>query len=288
MEFRQLALTELAGSFLVLAAGLIILLWFPNVWALAAYALLAAFAKMVISYVLFPWKPRIQFDSQIFKSIATFSGSIIAINILNYLFNNLDKGVVGKLLGVEALGYYARAYFLALIPVIYIFNVITPVILPAFRELSADRERFQRAFLKTVSVFSVIAVSMGVICFVFSKSIVLIIYGEKWLPALPIFKVLLLFGVSKGIVTVCAQVFFLKEKPWMVTLTTAVMVACFSAFCLPMTASFHAVGTAWAVVISALVSHILSFILAVNLVSKGRLGHTFSKFVPLSWREERG
>jgi O-antigen/teichoic acid export membrane protein len=267
MEFGQIALVDSAASLSVLILGLAILYWLRSIWALAAYIVITAAAMMVTSYILFPWRPSIRLDKSVIKTVAIFSGSIIVINILNYFFNNFDKGTIGKLLGVEQLGYYARAYFLALLPVSYFSNIFAPVILNAFRTISKDPHRFRKSFLKTSFVAAATSITVGVLFFIFSKHIILIIYGKKWLPLLPLFQILLIFGVSKGIVTVCPSVFFIKEKPWIISATTAIMVGCFAILCIPMTNSFNAIGTAWAVVISAILSHGLSFIFALRVLS---------------------
>ena len=267
MAFGAVALVESLRSLLVFLIGLGLLFWLRDVWALAAYTVLTAFSLMVTSYILHPWRPGFRLDRSILRGVAAFSGSIVAINALNYLFNNFDRGLIGKLMSTEQLGYYGRGYFLALVPVVYLFNVISPVYLPAFRQVADDPAKWRRAFGKTFLAVSGLAAGIGALCFLFSKLIVLTIYGEKWLPALPVFQILLIFSVSKGMVSICAPVFFLKGKPWLITLAAAVMVAAFGALCVPLTLAYQTAGTAWAVVLSGVASHALSFVLAFRLLS---------------------
>ena len=267
MAFRAVALVESLGSLVVFLVGLALLFWLRNVWALAAYTVLSAFSLMVTSYILYPWRPGLRLDRSILRSVAAFSGSIIAINALNYLFNNFDRGLIGKLLGTDQLGYYARGYFLALVPVTYLFNVISPVYLPAFRQVADDPAKWRGVFARTFGAVSILAVGVGALGFIFSRHIVLILYGEKWLPVLPVFRILLIFGVSKGMVSICAPVFFLKGRPWLITLAAGVMVASFGALCVPLTLAYQTTGTAWAVVLSGVASHALSFLLAFRLLS---------------------
>ncbi|MEW6673838.1 MAG: oligosaccharide flippase family protein [Thermodesulfobacteriota bacterium] len=275
MEFSRILIVDVLSALVTLLIGLVFLFWLKNVWALAAYAAITALTNLITSYYLFPWRPTVRLDVALFKKVVIFSGSIVFINFLNYLFSNLDRGVIGKILGLDQLGYYARGHFLALVPATYFFNAIGPVLLQAFRQVADDVGRFRSAFIKSTMVYVVVSVLIGLACFVFSKVIIWVIYGEKWLPAVPVFKVLIIFGISKGIVSVCAPVFFIRDRPWLITLCLAVMIGCFAVLCYPLTLSFGILGTAWAVVVSAMISHGLSFVLAFNLISDDKLHQRF-------------
>jgi O-antigen/teichoic acid export membrane protein len=87
------------------------------------------------------------------------------------------------------------------------------------------------------------------------------------LPLLPAFQILIIFGVSKGIVTVCPPVFFIAGKPWLITLSAAVMALLFGGMCIPMTVAYGINGTAWSVVMAAVSAHAISIVLAVYLLT---------------------
>lgn len=270
MEFSRAALAEIVVALPALGLSLLFLFVFRDVWALAVSNLINAAAFLTIAYLLFPWRPKIKFDSSLLKLLACFGGSIVAINIMNYFFSNFDQGVIGKLLGLEQLGLYARGYFLAMVPVVYVANVIAPVFLPAFRNVMNDARRLRKAFLKTFLVFACGFAALGGLLFIFSESLVLAVYGQKWLPLLPIFRILLIFGVLKSIASICPSIFFLKDKPWLVTLCAAVMAVCLGALCLPMTMAFGAAGTAWAVVIAGVMANGLAIMLTFYVLIPGK------------------
>jgi O-antigen/teichoic acid export membrane protein len=266
MQFRRVAIVDSSASLLVLVAGLGFLFWLQNVWALAVYTVLETLAFAVTSYYLFPRRFRFRFDRAIAKEVLVFSGSIISITMLNYFFNNYDKGVIGKLLGIEELGYYARAYFLATVPVVYFTDVLAPVVMSSLRNIGADRARFRAAFWKLSAGIGFLCLTLGLAFFCFSEELIRIVYGERWLPILPVFQILLLFGVSKGLISVLPTFFFLEGKPWIITATSLVMTAIFGLSCIPMTLSLGLDGMAWTIVFSAVIAHALSFGIALYLL----------------------
>ena len=268
MNFSKSMRYEVVGSIVVLIVGIICLFALRNVWALALYTVFTAAAQCVTSYLMFHWRPNIRFSRDIGRQVLVFSGSIIMINILNYIFNNFDRGVIGKLLDLQQLGYYARANFLALIPATYFVTIMAPVFMPAFRPIVDDPVRLKRAFLKVLVIYTLFYSCVGTGLFIFAEPFILILYGKKWLPVLPVFRILLIYGISKGIMSVCPSIFFLKGKPWLISLSTFVMVGCFCVLCIPATIKFHLIGTAWSVVIAALISHGISLILVFTLMHK--------------------
>lgn len=268
MDFVSVALVESASSVAVFLVSIGAVFVWGNVWALAIFSMATAVSILVSSYILYPWRPGLRLERSILKDVAAFSGSLVIMNLFNAFFSYFDNGVVGKLLGVEELGYYARAYFLALIPVTYFANVVAPIFLPVFRQVADDAPRLRRAFGKSALVMGLLVLIMGGVFFLFAREIVVIVYGRRWLPVLPVFQVLLIFGLGKSIVAICPSIFFLRNKPWMITLSTAVMVAVFGVLCIPLTMAYHLLGTAWSVVIASILSYVLSFALVGHLLAR--------------------
>jgi O-antigen/teichoic acid export membrane protein len=267
MQFRKVALMEIGSGLLVLIAGIVILFITKNIWALATYAVINSFAIMITSYILLPWRPRITISPAIFKEVMLFSGSIVLMNIFNYCFTSIDIVTIGKLLGTEDVGYYARSNFLALLPSTYFAGAVSPVLLPVFRNLAEDNARFRKAFIKVLLAFMAFFSALGILLYVCSKFVILTVYGPKWLPILPIFNILIIYGISKSIVMVTPAVFFIKGKQWSMTLCGALTAVALPFICLPLTIKIGLTGTAWAVVMVAGISHIGLVLYALRLLS---------------------
>jgi O-antigen/teichoic acid export membrane protein len=272
MQFARVALADCLVTAALLAAGLTALFYLRNCWALAVYQVASSFLYLIVSFALFPWKPRWHWDRSVWLGVAGFAGSIVAINVLNYFFSNFDKSLIGKTLGVEQLGLYSRGYFLALIPAIYCFNAVAPVMLSSFRSLVGEPARMAEAFRKTALAFLLLGALGGLLLFAGARELVLLLYGEKWLPVVPVFRVLIIFSISKSIVSVCTPVFFLKDRQWQISAATLAMVVVFALLCFPLTLAYGIVGTAWAVTLSGVASHGLAFVLAWRALIEFRSG----------------
>ncbi len=266
LQFKAIAFADVIAAVVVLAVSLAILFILRNVWVLILFNVFTAFSRMVISYTLYSWRPSIRFNRALLVKVAKFASAIIALQALNYLFNNFDRAVIGKIFDVEQLGFYGRGYFLALVPSYYIGNAIAPVFLPVFRELADEQDRLRPAFWKIIGALTLFFTLCGIGLFLLAKPFVLIIYGERWLPVLPVFRILILFGVSRAINSALPPIFYLKAKPWLVTISAGVMVMLLGLLCFPFIDAAGLRGAAWAVVIAGISSHLLGFLLVIPLL----------------------
>ncbi len=266
LDFRLAAVSETGARLMVFAVSLGVLFWLRNLWAMAIYNVLIALGTLVVSFVIFPWRPSLRWDRKFGHKILVFSASIVTLNILNYLSDNIDRAMIGKFFNMDDLGFYLCAHFLATVPALYLANNLTPIFLPTLRTIKDDPERLRRAFIKG---FAAMAALIFGVCLVFALAArpLILIYGEKWLPAVPVFRVLLIFGAFKGATAICSSVIFLKNKPWLISVCTAVRVLIMAGLCYPlMTAWQSTMGMAWAMVISGVASNLLAIMICFHLL----------------------
>lgn len=269
MAFKQVAIVDTIMAAVELLISLILLLIFRSVWALVAYALLHAIATAVTSYALYPWRPSFRLERSIVHSVLIFSSSVIGINACNYFFISFDVAVIGHILDVEQVGLYARASFLSLLPVTYLANVLAPVFLPVMGNIGNDPCRRRAAFWKILLAHIVFYGLIGILMVFLSEPILMLVYGERWLGALEAFRIMIVYGVSKAIASVSSMTLFALDRPWMVTVSSAMMAGVFAILCIPLTKTWGIEGTAGAVVIAGVLSHLTAITMSAIYVRQG-------------------
>jgi PST family polysaccharide transporter len=134
------------------------------------------------------FKFNFKFDS--IKKIISFSTYQFLFNIVNYFSRNLDKILVGKYIGMQSLGFYEKSYRLMMMPLSTITNVITPTIQPIFSEYQNQKEQLLGHSLKLVKTLALIGCILTPFLFFTAKELILIIFGNQWENAIPVFKIL--------------------------------------------------------------------------------------------------
>ena len=131
--------------------------------------------------------------------------------ILDFFSDKLDVMIIGKLLGTEVLGIYDLAKELVFKFIDFIRTVVSKVALPILTNSNSDDDSVKRRFLMITKTVASLCLPICVTVAVFSKDIVHIVYGEKFLdtaPLVSIFAIITMFtsissffdmlGVAKG------------------------------------------------------------------------------------------
>lgn len=119
---------------------------------------------------------------------------IFAYSIYQFLYTlinlNIENLLIGKYLGLTALGYYEKSYRLMLLPLSYFSNVLVSVIHPVFSDYQ-DRIRYiTERYLKVVKLLATVGFPLSVGLFFSAKELILLLFGEQWGASVPVFRCL--------------------------------------------------------------------------------------------------
>lgn len=109
--------------------------------------------------------------------------------ILDFVSNKIDVMIIGKLLGMEVLGVYDLAKDLVYRLVDYFRSVVSKVALPIISNNNSDDDAVRSRFLIATRVVSMICFPICFTLAVFSRYVVNIVYGAKYLVAAPIVSI---------------------------------------------------------------------------------------------------
>lgn len=124
------------------------------------------------------------------KKIFSYSLYQFLFSFINYFSRNLDKLVVGRVFGVNELGYYEKSYRLMMLPVGNLSHVITPAIQPIFSEFQNNKNLLFQRSKRLFQLFAMMGFPISVLLYFCSKEIILIAFGEQWVGAVSVFKIL--------------------------------------------------------------------------------------------------
>ncbi|MGH2623948.1 MAG: oligosaccharide flippase family protein, partial [Sphingobacterium sp.] len=101
-------------------------------------------------------KPKLIFSIKSLKGKGFFEFGLYQMGekMLNYFSGNFDTLIIGKVLGMNALGLYNIAKTLSLKPYQILNPIITKVAFPLFAKVQDDVILLKRAYLKIVNLLS--------------------------------------------------------------------------------------------------------------------------------------
>jgi O-antigen/teichoic acid export membrane protein len=114
--------------------------------------------------------------------------------MLRLAYTNVDNMIVGKVLGVTALGYYAMAYNLGNLLATQIAGAVGTGLFPAYSRMLPDRERVRGAMLTILRYTGFVITPITIVGIVAVPYLVPVVIGAKWLPMVTALQVLLVYG----------------------------------------------------------------------------------------------
>lgn len=193
LRFRARTIPELSLS-LGKASIAIVLAWMGfGAWSLVWGQLGALTLWTIILWIAVPWRPTLRIPRDLFKPMLRYGRSIVAVNVLAAVMFDADLAVVGRFLGVTALGLYQMAGRIPEATVMVMLWVVSKVLFPAFSNLHAAGEDLRDAYLIAVRSVSALTLPASLGLFFLARPIVLVFFGPKWLDAAPILQLLTLY-----------------------------------------------------------------------------------------------
>jgi PST family polysaccharide transporter len=207
MDFRSLFIIETtavacAGA---VAAGGALSGW--GVWSLGAQSLVFTAVSAIMLWRLSDWQPSWRVDGGSLRELWGFSSNLLGFNLLNFSNRNLDNLLIGRFIGPNALGVYARAYGLMLLPLDQVSGVLTRVMFPVLSVLQRDPSSVKRIYLRAMRAIALISFPLMLGLMVVAEPMILTVYGEKWRAVVPLIKILCLTGLSQSLGTTVGWIF---------------------------------------------------------------------------------
>jgi len=144
------------------------------------------------------WRPRREFRRDLAKEIVRF-GKFVSLSVFaNFIGHSVDAAIVGLLLGVSSLGFYAVAYSWGVYFPSNISSVLAAISYPVLSHVSDSSERLKRVLSENLRYFSYVSVCLSVGVAVLAPVFVLSIYGGVWSPAIAPMRLLAIAGLLLG------------------------------------------------------------------------------------------
>jgi O-antigen/teichoic acid export membrane protein len=190
MSFTTLAIIEIVASFVSIAVGIGLALAGYGYWALVGMSIMLPAVSTVCLWSSAKWFPGAPRRGVGISSMIRFGGTATLNSLVVYTAYNLEKVLLGRFWGAEALGIYGRAYQLINIATENLNSASGAVAFAALSRLQDDRDRFKNYFLKGYSVVLALTLPITIACALFANDIISILLGPKWKEAIPIFQLL--------------------------------------------------------------------------------------------------
>lgn len=138
------------------------------------------------------WRPRMLFDRSAFLAAIKPGMSVMGVNVLGFVDGQAPRFFIAKILGAEALGYFALAIRLRFSLTEILITSPLAVVYPALAKLRNDVPQQKNIvealfYLSGLIVFPILAIAIAT-----APQYVPLFFGIKWVPAVPVLQIYIL------------------------------------------------------------------------------------------------
>jgi len=212
LDFKTRSKIEIAEALTSGVSSIVFALLGRGVWSIVYGYILGAFLRVVLLWISADMRPAWFFRLGEVRSFLKFGVYVLGEQIVGFTSQNLDNIIVGRFLGMEALGYYSLAYSLMLTPAWKISDSVTRVIFPTFALIRDDNARIRDGYLRVLKFIALATFPIMAGMFAVSRSLIASVYGAKWLPAAAVLEVFCIVGAIQSILSTTSAVQYAKGR----------------------------------------------------------------------------
>ena len=188
MQFRYMAAGDWTDTTVGAVASVILAMNGYSYWSLVYGQLAGTALRVMLKMYLSGWRPSVWVSSAALRELLSFGLGLQTKRLFEFATNNLDTLVVGRVLGMTALGVYDKAFT----TMNRLVNRLTlgDVYFRIFSIIHEEPLRFRRAYSRLVLSVSMLGLPAFAVAIVVARPLFVLMYGDNWLPAVVPFQLL--------------------------------------------------------------------------------------------------
>lgn len=255
-----------AGTLADLAVSIALAIWLGSAWALVSGMLAASIVRVLLSYLLHPYRPTLRLDRTQVRELTDLGRWMLGTRILTKLLTSGVPAAIGRVLGIEAVGLFGMASRGADLPRGQITKIVAPVSVVAYAKLRESPERLRGAYVRTLRLVSVVATPLAVGVVVYGAELVEVVFGSQWRGAGPLLQVMGVYGLVRALGDTTDPLFTGTGRPWLRTWVQAAELLLVAVLFGPLVVRGGIVGAAWTVTIGAIGAEGLALAFAIRFL----------------------
>ena len=122
--FRELSIRNLIAAIIGTVIGIAMAFWGYGVWSLVASSLCSAVASVLLLWRMSSWRPTWEFSWKSLGSLFSFGGLMLLSSLVETIYVNIQRLIIGKMFTASDLGYYNQAKKLEEVPTTTLSTIV--------------------------------------------------------------------------------------------------------------------------------------------------------------------
>lgn len=166
-----------------------------GVWSLVGQQISRQLLNTLFLWIFCKWRPVWEFSIKSFRELFGFGSKLLLSGLLDTIYKNIYYIVIGRFYTSSQLGQFTRAEQFKTIFSSNLTTVVQRVSYPVLSSIQEEPERLREAYRKVIKTTMLVTFACMLGLAAVSKSLLLILIGEKWLPAVHFLQIICFSGM---------------------------------------------------------------------------------------------
>lgn len=268
LSFKKLARYKIISTIIGTTVAIILALIGFGVWSLVYRNLISAIILNVMAWLGSEWRPLLHFSLNNIKTLYRFGGFMFLSTLFEYIYAYIQPVIIGRYFSVNELGYYSQARKIEEIPSNSLSGIVTSVAFPVLSKIKNDEDQFRFIVKNSLEKISFISFPIMIWMVALSFYIISVLFGEKWLGAVPLLEILAIAGIFRipSALNMCIIQSRGKSKAFLFIQLTK---RCLGIGCVLIGAFFGLFGLMWGFVVGSAVFFLIDSIMVGKYINYG-------------------
>ena len=212
IDFKALSIINIGSMFFSGSIAVYMAFKGFGVWSLATNTVLYSLIHTILLNVKSNWKLSFKFSIDSFRELFSFGSKLLIGGLLGKIAQNIYNVIIGKAFSATALGYYNQAMKLQRLPSQNINAIIQGVTFPVLSSIQDDDARLKSAYQRILKILVFINFPLMIFLIAVSEPLIRLLLTEKWLPAVPYFRLVCIVGMLRPIQSLNINILKVKGR----------------------------------------------------------------------------
>lgn len=163
-------------------------------WAPMLQGIISSLLSLIAIWICSPWKPRLVFSCHSFREFFSYGSRLMLSGLITTVYAQSRTFIIGKFYSASQLAFFSKGYRTCSLPMQLTLDTMSGVTFPILSTIQHDESRLLGVYRQYIRITSLVIEWVMVTVAANSRSIMLTLYGEQWLPC-AFYAQLLCFGI---------------------------------------------------------------------------------------------
>lgn len=213
LDFKSLAMRSVIAKVVAGVAGIAGALGGLGVYSLVLQLLIQQGVSALVLWIKSDWKPRFEFSGISFRELFSYSIKVTFGELIYFASSRMGDLIIAYFLGTKELGYFNIGYNVVQRLSSLIDGTLKQVTFSVFSRLQNDLPRLRKAIRQILEYLSFIVLPIFSGVAFLAPEIIQVLFGDKWLPSIPVFRLMALAVLIRILLRVNGQAIFALGRP---------------------------------------------------------------------------